>query len=193
MSLRRTALLLSLLAMASGVYAQQIPIDKNTSIRIGTFRPMNPYVRDTFGSSWFSIALNHVISSSKKKEQSVEIGMMRASKNESANEWFYGPVTYGSDASIFPALYTSKLKPSHDSSFYYGGGAGLYFTSVSFNETVPDYYNWSGSETDFRPGLHVVTGFAISGKIDVEARYTRILGGWMDTISGVGLSIGVSF
>jgi|GEM_PF-4924033 len=137
-----------LLLMAISCFAQSTSVPKGISLRIGAFMPARSFVSDTIGSSMLDVRLGYDWKDNAKSTTTLETGWFGSTKNDN-------------NFQVYPLDCSYKVKT--ESKFFYGAGAGLYFAKI--NEV---------SKTHF--GLHVLSGWAFTDIVDLEARYTNING-----------------
>jgi hypothetical protein len=183
-----------LLLIMSSAYAAQYDISKNMSLKLGAFMPTDSDVKDVLGDTWFDARLGYFVKNTPKCAELVELGWIGKDKSfDYANAFDQGTEHF--KAHMIPLTYTYEMKaPSH---FYYGGGAGVYFTKLSFRNTGFDFvnnvpYSFSESRSSTKLGFHALAGYDFTKSLGAEFRYTFItskiegerLDGWTISLTG---------
>lgn len=89
----------------------------------------------------------------------------------------------GTNSFALPLTYTMQTKSTQEIPFYYGGGAGVYFTHWN--------YSGIGSDSNTKFGLHAVAGYKFSENMSAEAKY--LYGLDSDSIRGFGVYVNATF
>lgn len=199
--------LLACVVSALGVQAAEG--ENGVLLQAGVYAPKDGGVRDELGSTWFNIGLDFKVARGRKVDHFAGIGWIRA-KGETLiadldriNPAFVPEVSRAeTELRIIPVTYTQRSRPAGQTGFYAGGGAGVYFSKGEISATYPaETLNYDKSDAVL--GVHFLGGAAIAGTVNVELRYTWMLGktnladiqgfNWERDISGLSLNIGARF
>lgn len=156
--LQRIALCTLASFVVAGVAFAQWEQNDREKLGIGfsTFMPSNGNVNDVVGSAWLGPKIMYNLAFDERDRPTSIVSAALLAK-EGQN--------YGYDGSMFNLTYTKLKRFSNArSSWYAGGGAGVYFTD--FNPRPA-----GESENALGMGIHVVGGRDLGRWAFVEARY----------------------
>lgn len=168
-----------LLQAVTASYAEQAKIAKRLSFKIGVFEPASTNLRNTVGSSWLDARVGYIVSSTDKADSIVELGWTGKNNDILGEEYKFR---------IIPLTYTYKVKTP--SKFYYGGGAGVYYAKSEYGNDIfgSSPFSVYGTDTEYKFGLHAVTGYSFTDSLNAELCYTQVLSKFEDNLELSGFS-----
>lgn len=161
------------------------------SITASAYWPTDGDTASDLGSTWFDIALGYKLPliPSIPADQEIAIGYIAAPGKTFTNSTT--GVSVDTNAWMVPLTYTLRTIPTADRGFYYGAGAGIYFTNVKA-ENVETGNNVSESST--KAGVSVLGGYKWNRTWGAELGYTFIFGDTQGlNLSGFALGLRAEF
>lgn len=154
-----TVVCLALCFCAAAVHAQSDGLTSSSplTVRAGVFMPSDKGTRDLTGQNWFDAGLSYRLIESYDAELLLDADYIKMTEKKITDT---ETTTKGY---VIPLLLTLKTKGTSRSPFYYGVGAGGYYTNWQPTGTK--------ATTTTKLGGHAVIGLQFDDNFKAEVRY----------------------